>query len=375
MPIKNQSGGELAPVIEELRRQRPELFRGPDFWRNGLDDIEAAAASLRRGRSEIIGCSAGGRDIRSFAWGQFEPQAPTATISSAMASDRPQAFFDPQKRSRPCLALLGPIHGGETEGIAVCLNLISILETGCDLLGRPQEYLASLPDRMRLLIVPCPNPDGRARAGIRHLCGADVEHIFLVQQGVRRDGQPFKGRSIKELQPVPPGDMLYLGAYYNDEGVNLQHDDFFGPALAPENRALASLFRREIPDGFLSWHSHGSHPGLTGADAYLSPGYQRRQTEASFYILSRLNAAGVTTLEPSACTGPPWSFYFQTFLHHATGALPLLCELPHGISQCPYSLEEIIDIGFDVLRAWAEFALRYGLRPGSHDYYPPPPAG
>ncbi|MGD9498641.1 MAG: M14 family zinc carboxypeptidase [Armatimonadota bacterium] len=361
--------------IADLRRTRPDLFQAPAFWRTRLEDIAAAAASAERARVQALGRSAGGREILAFCYGPFEPQRPTATISSAMASDRPEAFYDPARRSRPALVLIGCIHGGEVEGIATCLNLVHILETGRDLSGREQPEVLSLLRRVRVVIVPCLNPDGRERAGILHLSGAEEDHIYLVQQGVHKDGSLFRGRRIKEVQPIPPGLLEFMGGYYNDADVNLQHDDFFGPALAPENRGLLDLMRREIPDGFLTLHAHGAHPSVTGPDAFLSPGYQRKQSEAGFYLLSRLAAQGLEVLDPALSSGPPWSFYFQTYFHHASGALPLLGELPHGIRQCPYTLQRILDTGLTVAACWVEFALRFGCRPRSLDLYgPPPPA-
>ncbi|HRU06876.1 MAG TPA: M14 family zinc carboxypeptidase [Candidatus Brocadiia bacterium] len=358
--------------ISQLRLDRPDLFQAPPFWRSTLDDIAQAARTAARGQASVIGRSAGGRDLWAFAYGPFEPQKPTTTISSANASDRPQAFYDPALRTRPVLALLGPMHGGEVEGVALCLNLIHLLEHDADLLGRPNEELLAMLRRLRLVIVPCTNPDGREKAGVLHMSGAERDHIFLVQQGLMKDGSLFQGRRVKELQPIPNDYLLWRGGYYSDAGVNLQHDDFFG-ALAPENRALAALFRREMPDGFLTLHSHGASPGLTLPDAFLPPGVQRKQSEASFYMLSRLTARGWEVLTPDASTGPPWSFYFQTFLHHVCGAMPLLIELPHGVKTRPCSLETILDIGMTAVAAWADYALRFGLRPASPDFYGKPP--
>jgi len=361
--------------ISQLRASRPDLFQAPPFWRSTLDDIAQTAQTAKQGQAAVFGRSAGGRDLWAFAYGPFEPQNPTTTISSANASDRPQAFFDPALRTRPVLTLIGPIHGGEIEGIALCLNLIHLLEHGVDLRGRPNDALLDILRKMRLVVIPCLNPDGRQRAGVLHMSGAERDHIFLVQQGLMKDGSLFAGRRVKETQPIPDDFLLWRGGYYNDAGVNLQHDDFFGPALCPENRALLTLFRREVPDGFLTLHAHGGAPAFTSPDAFLSPGMQRKQSEASYYIMSRLVASGVVPADPALATGPPWSFYFQTWFSHATGALPLLLELPHGIRSKPYPLEQIVGIGLTVLEGWLDFALRYGLRPKHPDLYgAPPPA-
>ncbi len=364
----------VADPIAALRAQRPDLFAAPDWWQTTLDAIAEAAAASRIAEARSLGRSAGGRDLWCFtAGGAFEPQHPTATISSAMGSDNPRCFFDPARRTRPVLVLIGSIHGGETEGIAACLDLLRLIETGRDLRGREQPERRKLAESLRLLVIPCLNPDGRERAAVRHLNGATLEHLFLVQQGLRADGSPFRGRAIKEVQPIPEGYLRFLGGYYNDHGVNLQHDDFFGPSLAPENQVLRELFRRELPDGFLTLHAHASRPSFYHANAHVSPGVHRRQNSAEFFILSRLASAGFEVNDPDRATGPAWSFCFQTFFHRVCGALPLVCELPHGTVNCPLPLDRILDAGGVVLEAWFDFALRFGLRREAMEFFAPPP--
>lgn len=360
--------------IDLLRIERPDLFQAPDWWRTTLAEIEQTAASVTESEARCIGRSAGGRDIWCFTTGgALEPQQPTATISSAMGSDNPACFFDPARRTRPVLVLIGLVHGGETEGVATCLDLLHIIETGRDLQGRDRSGLQAMTQQMRLIIIPCLNPDGRERAGIRHLNGADLEHIFLVQQGIKADGTLFRGRKIKEVQPIPAGYLRFMGGYYNDDGVNLQHDDFFGPRLAPENQALRDLLRRELPDGFLSFHSHGARVSFYHANAYVSPGVHRRQNSVEFYILSRLVAAGIEVNDPDNATGPAWSFCFKTFFHHACGALPLTCELPHGTRNYPVPMETILESGRIVVEGWLDFALKFGLRREAMEFFAPPP--
>jgi hypothetical protein len=55
------------------------------------------------------------------------------------------------------------------------------------------------------------------------------------------------------------GDVGILGAYFNDDGVNLMHDDFFLP-MARETDAILRLARGEAPDVAVSLHSHESPP-------------------------------------------------------------------------------------------------------------------
>ncbi len=358
--------------IEALRAEKPYLFEPLEFWPVDGGRMEQAIRGVRKGEAVLMGRSAGMRQIWGVTYGDFEPQQPTATISSAMASDHPEAFFNPERRTRPVLAVIGSIHGGETEGIALSMNLIHLMEHGVDLLGRRHDALRDRMREVRLVIVPCLNPDGRAKAAVTHLSGATRDELFLVQQGICQDGSLFAGRKVKEVSPIPPGFLKRMGGYYNDAGVNLQHDDFFGPQLAPENEAVMKLFRRELPDTFITLHAHGAPAAFIGPDAFIAPGYQRKQTEAMGYILSRLVDRGIPILAPEQIVTPPWSFYFQTWLHHMTGSLPLLFEFCHGLEgYTPSSPEQTLDTGLLMIGAWMEYFTHFGARPRSHELYAP----
>ncbi len=359
------------PIIE-LQRRRPGLFISPAFWRSKLSDIQEAAALAKGGNCqscELIGLSAGGEEIHAFHYGELEPVSPQTTISSAMASDRPGSFYDPSERTKPSLALIGSLHGGETEGVALCVSLIHLLETGIDTLGIKRPSLVKKIEKTRLSIIPCLNPDGRKAAAVDHLNGAEVEDLYLVQQGIFPDGTLFRGRKVKEVQPIPPDMLKFRGGYYNADGVNLQHDDFFGSKIAPENQAIRWLFRREIPDAFMAMHAHSAPAAFLTPDAFLSPGYQRKQVEAVGFILSKLDSRAIPFLAPDRIVAPPWSFYFQTWLHHMTGATPLLFEFCHGTKSVPTGLEAILETGFVVLEAWLDYCRVFGPRPLSNELF------
>ena len=346
--------------IEALKKERPELFEAPPYWPSNLEDIAAAASKTKVMQSEKIGKSAGGRDLWAFSSGELEQQHPAATISSAMGSDNPECYFDPAKRTRPSLLLIGSIHGGETEGIATCMNIINVIETGSDLAGNDRTNLRELLLKFRLNIIPCLNPDGRTTAGVSHLCNAEIDHIYLVQQGIKKDGSLFKGRKVKETQPIPKDFLAFMGGYYNDDGVNLQHDDFFSANLCPENKALIKLFQREMPDAFMTFHAHGSIPAITGPDLYLFPGYREKQIEAISFIATYFDRKNIEM--GKSVPAPTESFYFQTYFSHLCGAVPLLFEFPHGTENCHYPLEEILEHGMIVVEGWADFALKHEFR-------------
>jgi hypothetical protein len=358
------------PALIQSLKQKSHLFTSPPYFKSKLADIHNAAATATSAHVHVIGYSLGNKPIHAFEYGSFEPQSPRTTISSANSSDRPSAFFDPAKRSKPSLTLIACMHGGETEGIAVSLNLIQIMESGKDTAGNDQSPLRSLLQKIRLTLIPCLNPDGRTRALVDHLVGAELDDLYLVQQGIWSDGTIPKGRAIKETQPFPADKVQYLGGYYNDAGINLQHDDFFGPKLAPENRAIVDYLAKELPDAILSLHGHGTHPCFFQPDPMVTPAAFRRQEQITSYALARLIDAGFAALHPDQCSPPAWCFNFQTYLYQATGALPLLFELPQGITLCPYTHDRILTSGSVATAAIADFALRFGLRPTYPELFP-----
>ena len=48
--------------IGRLKREHPDLFAAPAFWRSTLEDTAGMAEALKAGRAEVIGRSAGGRE-------------------------------------------------------------------------------------------------------------------------------------------------------------------------------------------------------------------------------------------------------------------------------------------------------------------------
>ena len=88
----------------------------------------------------------------------------------------------------------------------------------------------------------------------------------------------------KSLHPMK-GDVGILGAYFNDEGINMMHDDWFSP-MAAETKAILEIARSEAPDMTVSLHSHHNKPRIL--PAYYVPWYLKmeidtltRQSESS----------------------------------------------------------------------------------------------
>ena len=343
--------------------RNPSFFAAPDFWKATWEEVNEYLDTVERGRVWEIGRSQGGHPIRAVAYGDLEPVERRTTYSSAFASGHPEDFYDPQQRQKPVLLVFSAIHAAEIEGTITCLNFAHLMETGTDLRGRQWKELRALAEQMRVVLVPLAQPDGRIRSPVRNLVGGSVDDLYYYGQGVMRDGEILRWPACKRLQPVPVDDMQFVGGYYNDAGVNIQHDDFFAPQVAPETRALLDLVRAETPDAFITLHSCGNGPFLIAPENFLSQQCQFHQVQVGALIADRhrrdgLRPGGGTRTEPRG------GFYLHTALYHTSGALPLIFEYPHGLEMKPFTFDEILDIGLGLFEETIRYgvACRYGPR-------------
>jgi hypothetical protein len=236
--------------------------------------------------------------------------------------------------------LLGPVHGGEVEGIAGLVNLMQIAETGKDLRGRGWHPLAENVHRCRTLIIPLANPDGRLRFPRHSSVGAKLADRQRWEMGVDAQDNSFHWPEVKRLHPMRGPRVKNLGAYFNDAGVNLMHDEWFAP-LTGQTRALLDLAREEAPDFAVSLHSCASAPVI------LEPAYVPWTVKEAVAAFSqRLRERYAAADLPHAKLGrpptedgrdfPPPSFNLTSALHHACGAVTMVHECCQGVIDEPY---------------------------------------
>lgn len=232
----------------------------PDFWITDLNDIDKfLQVTVKRGKVEEIGISAGGRPIKAICYGNPRQCDGTTTFSGSLGFGNVKVFRGSDHAKTVYLGM-GGVHGSEYEGIIGIVNLISVIETGKDLRGREWPQIAEAVSRLdRLILIPVMNPDGRARIPVRMESyqgtskNADLQHQYLTT-GANSDGSNIGWPQIKEFIPLDFGKTTFPGGYPNDNGVNIMHDDFFGKKQ-PETQALFDLVAREKPDLILNMHT------------------------------------------------------------------------------------------------------------------------
>ena len=325
-----------------------ETYNKFPFWRTRAEDVDAALDAAKIGEVHTLCTSAGGRRIRYITYGDKPDYCRRANYSSACGGKDPACYADRAGRA-PTVMLIGATHGQETVGVLAIMNLISLLETGRDLRGEAvpsitEAYAALKP---RLVIIPVYNIDGRARCVPDSMIGEPHESLRYHGQGTWKDGSLCGWPECKKVHPIKEA-AGFLGAYYNDDGVNLMHDNFFAP-MAEETRALMALADAEAPECVIGLHGHG---GTNSTNVLLQPTYVPRYIKESVFrlatdIAAREAARGLqSSVRPVAPEEdfPPPSFNLTSALHHISGAVSVTYEAYQGLDaqDIPAAAEAIL---------------------------------
>lgn len=342
----------------------------PGFWKGSVADVEEAVASAHVGNARVIARSPGGRKVHVVAYGSSTHYERRANYGSATGARNPSHYANKPEGGPPVVYIVGTPHGQEVENIVGTVNLMRVAETGRDWRGREWPDLASSIRACRLLIVPLSNPDGRARCNHDSFVGLPVDEMTRVGQGTREDGSMYGWPGAKAVHPMT-GDVGLLGAYFNDDGINLMHDDFFDP-MADETRGVLGVARDEAPDYIINLHSHGQAPMILST-AYVPRFHKEIEARFGTRLQARLTAAGLPAGAPPSVSEdgenyPPPSFNLTSALHHVCGAVSLLHECPHGVAEDRYpnaTHDDILDIQLILFEELLAFALECP-RPGAN---------
>ena len=337
----------------------------PEFYQNSLEAIEEFLPTLRRAEVAEVGRSAGGRPVYAVAYGEKEPIERTANLSSALAARKPEAFFG-AGRNRQVMMVVSAVHGGEMESIAAVLNLFSVIETGRDRKGVEWTALKEYAERVRLVVVPCLNPDGRARIPSEDPTTWSKDEFDKYRLGLWKDGSHFTWPLCKAWNPIPLGKVSFLGGYFNDAGVNPSHTLWMGPEVAPETCALKELALAETPDLYLDLHSCEPGPFFIVGNPWIPEPMRRRQCYIQGWyrrMLLERDLRPKTWGSTGSSRRPDSAIDLDAGIYHLTGALPMLFEGPDGgPGHAPYTKEEIIDTYLTMFEALVTIGAREGFK-------------
>ncbi len=333
-------------TLEQARKRVPERDI-PKFWVGDVGSLGARFEKLTVGRVETIAISPGGRPMHLVTYGRKEKVEHKANFNSAIGAREPKAYMDKAARKKPVILFVGPVHGAEVEALTGLVNFINVMETGKDLRGRNQRKLRALGSQCRLLIIPAGNPDGVARFEPRSLCGMEDIDLRFWGQGTWSDDTFCGWPQSKRQHPMVGSNVGFLGCYFNDNGINPMHDEFFSP-MGPEAPAILKVAKEEGPDLAVSFHSHESKPAIL-RPAFVTTEIQediRALAERYYGLLGEhdLPYSGLFKVAPEGGKYPS-PFNLTSAMYHISGASSFTFECPHGLKEgCQVNFEQILDI-------------------------------
>ena len=343
----------------------------PDFYKSKLSEIDKELAGVKTGEVRGIALSPGGRPVYAVYYGVKDNFKSQANYNSAVAARNPGFYAKKTKEIKPVVFFIGPVHGQEIEGIAGMINLIHLAETGRDFRGKEWPLLKNGLEQCRVIIIPCANPDGRARCPYNSFVGIPSLTMTKYGQGTHKDGTLWMWPQVKALHPMK-GDVGILGAYFNDDGINIMHDNFFLP-MAEETKAILKIACDEAPDMTVSLHSCGSPPSVV-QPAYAPFFMKERVADFANHLNEYYKDKGLLHMAEGwklkatvdDIEFPPReSFNLTSALHHISGTMAFTFECCHGTDNTDVGQEnfhvthdDIVDIQLGLYQEMFSYILK-----------------
>ena len=309
----------------------------PVYWKTRLDEVEETLKLVKKGKVTKVYDSAGGRPIYKVEYGtsNFPTPKGTANLSSALGASSYKSYADKTGEDYiPTVFLVGCIHGGEFEGTVAILNLIKLIETGTDYAGNKNDALLDVAERAHLILIPMVNPDGRSHIPFDSYVGRTFQDLRYYNQGAWKDGSLCGWPECKMIHPIKDY-VSYLGGYFNDDGVNMMHEDFFGGNLSTGTLAVLDVCRDDAPD-----YSILLHGGSNTTCCMLSTEYSSGENKKEIYEVDvRVKAAcdkanvryAARDIKYPEENENPQSFNLPCAMYHCCGTPSVTFESNQGL--------------------------------------------
>ena len=255
------------------------LANRPAWWRVRVNEIESFCGAIKNGKCTVEARTPWDLPVFQVVYNDY-PDSSNIVNWMSVVSTRTPDLFGNKEGSPQTVMISGGIHGAEIEGVILVLNLISLLETGVDLRGKPNDRLVELAKKYRLVLFPCVNMDGRA-VSPDHRIGASIEECRRAGEGFWTNGNVIRWPEMKEYFPLPLERVAHTGGYCNSEGYNIMHDGTPGNVKTQEALAAAA---RKYNDSFDILLIHWSHCDSIGCSVISKSIYS--WSECIIYILS-----------------------------------------------------------------------------------------
>ena len=338
----------------------------PVYWKTRLDEVEETLKLVKKGKVTKAADSAGGRPIYVVEYGKSNLKLGKSNCSSALGAHDITAYADKTGEDYiPTVFLVGCTHGGEFEGTVGLLNMIKVIETGTDYAGNRYDELAELSERVHLVLIPMVNPDGRSHIPFDSFVGKTFYDLRYYNQGTWKNGELCGWPGCKQKHPIKEY-CDYLGGYFNDDGVNMMHEDYFSANVSSGTRLVLDVCRTEAPDISILLHGGTNCTNCLFPVYYIS-GNARKAIMAfqeSYRELCDKNGVRYQVTPFPSCEEDPKGFKPFTLtsaMHHCSGEPAFTFESNQGLcdhGNIIYGYDEIYDSHMLLFAETIRFALK-----------------
>ena len=227
------------------------------------------------------------------------------------------------------------------------LNLIKLIETGTDYNGDRYDDLVELCKKVHLILVPMVNPDGRSHIPFDSFVGKTFYDLRYYNQGIWKDGSLCGWPECKMIHPIKDA-VAYLGGYFNDDGVNMMHEDFVGGKISNETQLVLDICREHAPDFSILLHGGTNAVPHIYGPCYASMKAKLEAVDVMNALEERSKKEGIGFInlglrEPEK-NNPPASFSLPSAMHHCCSEPAITYESNQGLTECQgpqYTHEQI----------------------------------